>query len=120
MKSVHTLLSIVAVSVAGSAFAGGGPYPLPAVPTADSTVSRAAVVAELREAQRLSLVSVGEGDIPVATAEQEQMIFAAGRRAAEKERTLIADDSGVIESVAAATQPAGEVRSSPARRRWLL
>jgi hypothetical protein len=46
--------------------------------------SRAEVVAELREATRLGLVSVGEGDVPVATAEQEQLIAKAGHDAAEQ------------------------------------
>ena len=47
-----------------------------------STKTRAEVVAELREAQRLDLVDVGgEGDAPVATAEQERLIAEAGLRA---------------------------------------
>lgn len=49
-----------------------------------SSRSRAEVVAELREAQRLGLLSVGEGDAPIATAEQEQLIAKAGHDAAEK------------------------------------
>jgi predicted RNase H-like HicB family nuclease len=48
--------------------------------------SRAEVVAELEEAQRLGLLSVGDGELPVATAEQEALIAAAGRRAAEQLR----------------------------------
>jgi hypothetical protein len=43
--------------------------------------SRAEVVAELEEAQRLGLLTIGEGDVKFATAEQEQMIADAGRRA---------------------------------------
>lgn len=46
--------------------------------------SRAEVLAELREAQRLGLVSIGEGDMPIATAEQERLIAKAGRDAAEQ------------------------------------
>jgi predicted RNase H-like HicB family nuclease len=46
--------------------------------------SRAEVIAELEEAQRLGLLNFGEGDVPVATAEQEALIAAAGRRAAEQ------------------------------------
>jgi hypothetical protein len=46
--------------------------------------SRAEVVAELREAQRLGLLSVGEGDPPIATAEQERLIAKAGQDAAEQ------------------------------------
>lgn len=49
-----------------------------------SSRSRAEVVAELREAQKLGLISVGEGDAPVATAEQEAMIAKAGHDAAEQ------------------------------------
>ena len=46
--------------------------------------TRTRVVAELREAQRLGLVnSGGEGDIKVATAEQQQSITLAGGRAVE-------------------------------------
>ena len=45
--------------------------------------TRARVVAELREAQRLGLVNAGgEGNIPVATAEQQRQITLAGERAA--------------------------------------
>lgn len=46
--------------------------------------SRAEVQAELREATRLGLVSVGESDAPVATAEQENLIAKAGHDAAEQ------------------------------------
>ena len=46
--------------------------------------SRAEVLAELREATRLGLVSVGESDAPVATAEQEHLIAKAGHDAAEQ------------------------------------
>lgn len=49
-----------------------------------STRSRAEVLAELREAARLGLLSVGEGDPPIATAEQERLIAKAGHDAAEQ------------------------------------
>ena len=50
-----------------------------------STRSRAEVVAELREAERLGVLpSVGEGDTPIATPEQEKMIAKAGKDAAER------------------------------------
>ena len=56
--------------------------PYAVVPPLASTKTRAQVVAELREAQRLELVDVaGEGDAPVATAEQEHLITEAGLRA---------------------------------------
>ena len=54
--------------------------------------SRAEVKAELREAQRLGLVSIGEGDVPIATAEQERLIAKAGQDAAEQ-FAKSADDS---------------------------
>jgi hypothetical protein len=41
-------------------------------------------MAELREAQRLGLISVGEGNAPIATAEQERLIAKAGHDAAEQ------------------------------------
>ena len=49
-----------------------------------TTRSRAEVLAELREATRLGLISVGESDAPVATAEQERLIAKAGHDAAEQ------------------------------------
>lgn len=73
-----------------SAFAGGavrgvsssadGDYP---GAFSSAPCSRDQVVGELREAQRLGLTSGGEGDVPVATVEQEQLIVAAGKKAAE-------------------------------------
>jgi hypothetical protein len=47
------------------------------------TVSRARVVSELKEAQRLGLITVGEESIPSLTPEQSRMITLAGD-AAEK------------------------------------
>lgn len=43
--------------------------------------TRAEVIAEMEEAQRLGLLMTGEGDVVIATAEQEQQIADAGRRA---------------------------------------
>ena len=54
------------------------------VAEAQPSRSRAEVLAELREATRLGLVSVGESDAPVATAEHEQLIVKAGHDAAEQ------------------------------------
>ncbi|HEU0205027.1 MAG TPA: DUF4148 domain-containing protein [Burkholderiaceae bacterium] len=48
--------------------------------------SRAEVVAEAIEAQRLGLIAFGEGDTPIATPAHEEQIAAAGRRAAERLR----------------------------------
>jgi hypothetical protein len=53
---------------------------------AEATVSRAQVVGELREAQRLGLITVGEGDVPEPTAEQAQLIARAGEEAAASEQ----------------------------------
>ena len=49
-----------------------------------SSRSRAEVIAELREAQKLGLVSVGESNVPIGTAEQEQLIAKAGHDAAQQ------------------------------------
>jgi hypothetical protein len=46
------------------------------------TVSRARVLGELREAQRLGLITVGEEDIPSLTQEQSRRIALAGDEAA--------------------------------------
>lgn len=84
MKSKYAVL--LALVFAGSALAGGGPYPEPAIPSSDVEKSRAEVVAELREAQRLSLLTTGEEDVRFPSASEERMIAEAGRRAAESER----------------------------------
>jgi hypothetical protein len=55
-------------------------------------LSRYQVVAELRERERLGLVTIGEGDAPEATEAQLRQIALAGQRAAAT-------------SVAAAKQP---------------
>jgi hypothetical protein len=59
-------LSVVAVLVfaSGAAFAGGGPYPLPAIPESGPSQTRSQVLADLHEAQRMGLTIVGERDIP--------------------------------------------------------
>jgi hypothetical protein len=128
MKTIHTLLSVLAFSVAGSALAGGDVYPEPAIPSSESVKTRAEVIAETheaqrlglltvgeedvrvampesvktraeviaetREAQRLGLLTVGEEDVRVATAQQEQLIAAAGRRAAEQMQVASEGKSG--------------------------
>jgi len=45
------------------------------------TISRARVVGELKEAQRLGLITVGEEDIPTLTEEQSRRIALAGDEA---------------------------------------
>jgi Domain of unknown function (DUF4148) len=121
MKSKLAVLSLFAMTVAGSALAGDGDYPDAYLWKGESTKtraevtaemeeakrlgqftvgddgpaafandgpgkSRAEVAAELEEAERLGLLHFGEGGPKVATPEQEQMIAAAGRRAAEQVR----------------------------------
>jgi hypothetical protein len=49
----------------------------------DARLMRTKIQAEAAEANRLGLLAFGEGDPPVATAEQEALIAAAGRRAIE-------------------------------------
>lgn len=49
----------------------------------DARLTRIRIQAEAAEANRLGLLAFGEGDPPVATAEQEALIAAAGRRAIE-------------------------------------
>jgi hypothetical protein len=58
----------------------------------DARAMRAKIHAETIEANRLGLLSVGEGNPPVATAEQEELIAAAGRRAVE---TILGAQSAV-------------------------
>lgn len=53
---------------------------------AEAPISRAQVVAELREAQRLGLITVGEEDVPVPTREQSRRIAEAGAKAAAGEK----------------------------------
>lgn len=48
---------------------------------AEAPITRARVVAELEEAQRLGLITVGEGDVPQLSSEQVQLIAQAGERA---------------------------------------
>ena len=47
----------------------------------EDPVSRARVVAELKEARRLGLIPHGEQDIPDMTAEQIKLVAQAGERA---------------------------------------
>ena len=93
MRTAYLLIATIAFgAVTPAAFAGGGAYPVPAVPeSAAFTKSGAQVKAELREAARLGLLSFGEGDVPIATPAQEQLIADAGRHAAEK--VLVAKES---------------------------
>lgn len=116
MKSIHTVLSAIAISVASSAFAGGGPYPVDEPPAAVPGKSRAEVIAELREAQRLGLVSVGEAGVPESTPHQEALIAAAGRRAAEEERVAAASTPTAPAQAAPAPQASATGYYSPGRK----
>lgn len=118
MNSKLVVFSMFAISLAGSALAGGGSYPEPYLAKSEGpgrsraevvsevleaqrqgTLSfvesefpssvhsgpgktRAEVIAEMEEAQKLGLLMNGEGDFKVATAEQNEQIADAGRRAA--------------------------------------
>lgn len=64
----HAQLSSVALmlAVTGSAWAGVEPYPEAVQAEQVSAKTRAEVTAELREAQRLGLISSGEADFPNA------------------------------------------------------
>jgi hypothetical protein len=86
MKATYAVLSVLAMTVAGSALAGGGAYPEPYLWQGESTKSRAEVVAELEEAQRLGLLTYGEDGVKFSTPAQEQQIADAGRSAAEQGR----------------------------------
>jgi len=83
MKTIHTLLSLVAIGLAGTALAGGGAYPVDEPATTGK--SRAEVIAEWKEADRLGLLTISEAGLPESTPRQEAQIAAAGRRAAEEE-----------------------------------
>jgi Domain of unknown function (DUF4148) len=101
MNFAHLLsLPLLVIGVTGAASAStNGPWSSGSTPSASvgeevwrlvdapkaSATTRIQVRAELREAQRLGLVNVGgEGDIKVATAEQQRLITLAGVRAIEQ------------------------------------
>jgi hypothetical protein len=91
MNAKQLVLSVLAMGLAGAVQAGGGAYPEPFLEESAPAKSRAEVIAEVVEAQRLGLLTVGEEDIKVATPEQERMIAEAGRRAAEQVRLAKGD-----------------------------
>jgi len=67
MKAKYAVLTVFAMSVAGAVHAGGGAYPEPYLWTSESGKSRAEVVAEFEEAQRLGLITQGEESLKVVT-----------------------------------------------------
>ena len=83
LTSKFVLATSLVIATTG-AFADSGDTHINDWATFSSTVTREQVKAELREATRLGLVCVGEGNIPIATAEQEQMIAKAGQDAAKQ------------------------------------
>lgn len=87
MQALSAALLIGAAHLATNvALAGGGVYPEPALPYADSSKTRAQVKAELMETIRLGLLPLGDGDVPAPTAEQQRQIVEAGERAAAKQQ----------------------------------
>jgi hypothetical protein len=74
----RTLLALALVATGIAAFAEGGSYEYPT--SVQSTLTRAQVVAETREAQRLGLIGGGE-ITPMATPDQLRAIQLAGERA---------------------------------------
>jgi hypothetical protein len=79
MTSKRTVLVLAGVSCAGW-LAGCETMALadPEYNAAAEAAMRVRVVAELREAQRLGLITVGEEDIPWITEEQSRLIARAG------------------------------------------
>lgn len=64
MKQVHLSSVALMLAVTSSAWAGVEPYPDAVLAEQVSAKTRSAVIAELHEAQRLGLISRGEGDFP--------------------------------------------------------
>ena len=83
LKSKLVVAASLVLATTG-AFADSGDLHINDQSTFSTPRSRAVVLAELHEAQRLGLVSIGEGDMPIATAEQERLIAKAGRDAAKQ------------------------------------
>lgn len=71
MKQVHFSSVALMLAVTTSAWAGVEPYPEAVQAEQVSTKTRAAVIAELHEAQRLGLISRGEGDFPSVKLNQQ-------------------------------------------------
>jgi hypothetical protein len=84
MLTSKLVLAASLVLATAGAYAEAGDLQINDWPTYNSTVTREQVKAELREATRLGLVSMGEGDVPIATAEQERLIAKAGQEAAQQ------------------------------------
>ena len=83
LAAKYLIASFLAVGSAG-AIADSGDLDINDWSTVSFNITRAEVLAQLREATRLGLVSEGEADIPIATNEQEHLIAESGRDAAQK------------------------------------
>ena len=84
MQTSKFVLAASLMLAAAGAFADSGDKSVNDWFPFNSTVTREQVKAELREAQRLGLMTVGEGSTPTATAEQERLIAKAGKDAVER------------------------------------
>ena len=82
MPRVQFCSAALLLSACATAWADGEMYPPMPIADGVSTVTRAQVKAELREAIRLGLIVNGEHDFPTITPAQGRMIAVAGRRAA--------------------------------------
>jgi len=72
MKRVHLSGVALVLAVTTSAWAGGGPYSLDIGYDHASSKTRAQVIAELHEAQRLGLLTSVDSDFPSVKASQEE------------------------------------------------
>ena len=92
MQALSAALLIGAAHVATNvAIAGGGVYPTPAIPHADTSKTRAQVKAELMETIRLGLLPLGDGDVHAPTADQQRRIAEAGERVAARQQVANRD-----------------------------
>jgi hypothetical protein len=83
MRRVQIVGVAFLLAASTRAWAGVEPYPAAVQAQPVSTMTRAQVIAELHEAQRLGLIVNGEGDFPVMTPLQIQMVANAGSQAAD-------------------------------------
>lgn len=78
MNAKTLIAAALVAAFAGSAFAQSEAS---AAPVATSTLTRAQVLAEAREAQRLGVLGADEAEVRVATPAQQELIHAASLRA---------------------------------------
>ena len=82
MRQLQICSAAVLLAASAGAWADVEPYPAAVQAAPVSTMTRAQVIAEFQEALRLGLIVNGEGDFPVVTPVQMQLIAKAGERAA--------------------------------------